>query len=315
MNILAAAADGDLHTVQQMVAEGWSVTEHNEDGDTPLTLAARHGHTALVRHLLAAGAPVDQTNIDGCSPLCLAARHGHLDAALALLEAGADVDLDDVNGESPLHKAAMRPCTAMPQLLLQAGADVNHISLDNDTALIHAARAGFGATVQLLLAAGADANMCDVNGSSALMYAAARGQVCCVQLLLEAGAADLGDALRSAVNGRRTVVARTLLPLVPVDAALSCLVTSDFGLALLPELLCTRPPLSDKQWSRIPAPCPPLTSVLGTVLSRPDGTRQGKHMVRRLVADDVERLHAALACFRRNNVPKELVYHLIALAF
>ena len=58
--------------------------------DTPLMLAAYHGHAELVQALAARGADVDLANDRGQTPLAGAAFKGDLAVARALLEAGAD---------------------------------------------------------------------------------------------------------------------------------------------------------------------------------------------------------------------------------
>lgn len=50
----------------------------NQDGFTPLHVAAQHGHTHLVSLLLKHGANIGQKNVDWATPLHLACQNGHV---------------------------------------------------------------------------------------------------------------------------------------------------------------------------------------------------------------------------------------------
>jgi ankyrin repeat protein len=61
-----AAAKGDVDRVQELLAAGADVAQVDEEqGMTPLMLAARHGHADVVRALLQAGAPWNALNPSG----------------------------------------------------------------------------------------------------------------------------------------------------------------------------------------------------------------------------------------------------------
>ena len=57
-----------------------------------LVEAAQKGEMASVRRLLAAGVAVDGLDDEGFSPLNVAADEGHVAVAVVLLKAGADID-------------------------------------------------------------------------------------------------------------------------------------------------------------------------------------------------------------------------------
>jgi hypothetical protein len=54
-------------------------------GETPETLAARHGHAEVLTALLDAGFDLDTTEADGSTPLYLASQEGHMQCVRALL--------------------------------------------------------------------------------------------------------------------------------------------------------------------------------------------------------------------------------------
>jgi hypothetical protein len=68
-----------------------------EDGWTPLLMAAQSGHGAVVLALLEAGADSETTLDERYTPLVIAAQSGHEAVVLALLRAGADVEGPDAS--------------------------------------------------------------------------------------------------------------------------------------------------------------------------------------------------------------------------
>ena len=91
--LLDAARQGDGDTLLPLIDQGAPVDLRDSAGNSPLMLAAYHGHAALVRELAGRGADVDLANDRGQSPLAGAAFKGFTEVATALLEAGADPHL------------------------------------------------------------------------------------------------------------------------------------------------------------------------------------------------------------------------------
>ncbi|CAN0530049.1 unnamed protein product, partial [Ectocarpus sp. 12 AP-2014] len=76
----------------------------NEDGRTPLHLAALTGDKGLVLRLLQSGADVDARDGRGESPLVGASNRGKLDIIETLLDMGAAANL---RGTGPLQYSAL----------------------------------------------------------------------------------------------------------------------------------------------------------------------------------------------------------------
>jgi ankyrin repeat protein len=125
-DIHTAAKDGDTDEVAALLSMDNRLTRtHDDDGWTPLHLAAHYGHADTVSLLLHNNAPVDirSTNQMANTPLhaALAGRRG--DVAKVLIDAGADVNARQHGGWAPLHSAAANGDRDSVELLIARGAD------------------------------------------------------------------------------------------------------------------------------------------------------------------------------------------------
>ncbi|PKO36845.1 MAG: ankyrin repeat domain-containing protein [Betaproteobacteria bacterium HGW-Betaproteobacteria-6] len=92
--------------------------------DLPIHDAARSGNGDDVRRLLKAAPQLrDARNDQGSTPLHLAATNPDITAMQALIAAGAKVMARDNDGATPLHMAAYSSRAQNVQILLEAGAD------------------------------------------------------------------------------------------------------------------------------------------------------------------------------------------------
>nr|XP_018914803.1 PREDICTED: ankyrin repeat domain-containing protein 50 isoform X1 [Bemisia tabaci] len=162
-------------------------------GQTPLNLAARHGHPMVVEVLLNGGADVNHADDDGWTALRAAAWGGHTQVVESLLRCGADVDSRDMDGRTALRAAAWGGHNSVVKKLLENGADPNARDAEGRTALIAAAYMGHSEIVSVLLEYGADINHQDSDGRTALSVAALcvpanEGYAKVVSILLEKGA-------------------------------------------------------------------------------------------------------------------------------
>ena len=88
------------------------------NGTSPLHIAASEGHDAVVEELLSYGVNVNQTKNDGTSPLYQPAWKGYVGVVTALLNHHADINLAMRDGDCPLHAAARWDQTAVVAILL-----------------------------------------------------------------------------------------------------------------------------------------------------------------------------------------------------
>lgn len=86
------AREGMTDELAGFVDHGLPADVQDEDGNTPLMLAAYHGHAATVRMLIDRGADVDLRNGRDQSPVAGAVFKGEDEVVGLLVEAGADLD-------------------------------------------------------------------------------------------------------------------------------------------------------------------------------------------------------------------------------
>jgi ankyrin repeat protein len=162
-------------TAQQPCAVAALLHGADEDGRTPLHLAAQRSAGGAVRALLDAGAAVDAGDRLRQTPLHLAAASNAVGTAQQLLDAGAPFDALDAAGASPLHLAASADAVAAVSLLLRRGADVLLRDEAGSPPLHRAAAANAAGAVAALLAEGCPPRLVDDAGVSALEVAQRHG--------------------------------------------------------------------------------------------------------------------------------------------
>ncbi|EFR03973.1 sex-determining protein fem-1 [Nannizzia gypsea CBS 118893] len=216
---------------------------------TPLLLAAEHGHEAVVKLLLTAGkndttadnhirqslftwarskypfgsevVDVDATDNFSRTPLICAAESGHVAVVKLLLATGrVNINKTGYNSQTPLLCAAKCEHVAVVKLLLETGkANINTKDEYGQTPLSYAAMYGHIAITKLLLETGrVDINTKDDNGKTPLSHAAMYGHNAIIKLLLKTGRVDIntkddnGDTpfTWAIRNGNEAVVNRLL---------------------------------------------------------------------------------------------------------
>lgn len=211
-----------LPLVEALMKSGVNLTATNNNQETALHLAAKHGHAEIVSTLLensSRGSRVDAEAVgkDGLTALHYAAQQGHVQAVKVLLNLGADKEAKDSNGQTArdratgnddiraaldlesddqttLHRAAAEGRTERVQQLLDWGAVLEGTNRQGMTALHCAAGSGHTETVKLLLDRGAELEAGDISGQTVLHRAAGNGHTETVKLLLDRGAElEVGD--------------------------------------------------------------------------------------------------------------------------
>ncbi|KAG8437379.1 hypothetical protein GDO86_008176 [Hymenochirus boettgeri] len=134
----------------------------NDQGYTPLHIAALCDQAQCIDLLIAKGAVVNATDYHGSTPLHLSCQKGHQKVSLLLLHYMACRDIQDINGNTPLHLA----CTYGQEDCVKALVyyDVNSCRIDminekGDTPLHLAARWGYQGIIEVLLENGASTDI------------------------------------------------------------------------------------------------------------------------------------------------------------
>ncbi|KAG6921101.1 ankyrin repeat and SOCS box-containing 10, partial [Chelydra serpentina] len=114
-----------------------------EEEDTALHVAARHGLEEHVQLFLSHGAGLEAKNEEGQTPLNAACAQAHPAQDMEryhrvcqqLVQSGASVEAADRDQQRPLHQACKNASARVVELLLAHGANVNIMSYSGNTAM------------------------------------------------------------------------------------------------------------------------------------------------------------------------------------
>lgn len=180
-----------LDIVNLLKREGAEINYSNEEGYTPLHLAAL-SCPLTTNYLVAHGANVNALTRNHYSPLRFAAFGNSVESVRILISNGADVLSDGANKEESLLQSAIRAnATAVLEVFIDEGADVNK-KVNGMNAIHFAADLGNDKCLEILLnAPNADPHLKmsrQEKAATALHLAAEEGSVKCIELLLKKGA-------------------------------------------------------------------------------------------------------------------------------
>ncbi len=209
-----AAANGRKYIVQFLLEKKSDIHARNNNGETPLDLAAFHKDVAAILQdnggaarkttshdptIFKAASDGDMAAVaalvkddpdevsckddDECTALDWASKMGHADIVTFLLGHKADIEARNNQNMTPLMGAAYHNHADVVALLLSKGAEVNATASDDPEkdsthghhALDLAASAGYKDVVKILLDNKADVNAQMTNGWTALHYAVIEG--------------------------------------------------------------------------------------------------------------------------------------------
>lgn len=145
--------------------------------------AARTGDMTAMESLCGATpAVLNAANDEGYTPLMLAAYYGHEEMASYLVKNGALIDGKSKYG-TPIMAATVKNNETIVDVLLAHGADPNIQDTNGKNALLYCATFGLNTIAEKLLKAGANANLKDNTGNRALDYAILRQNETLIKLL------------------------------------------------------------------------------------------------------------------------------------
>jgi len=123
---LKAVRDRDGTKATDMINEPGTTVIDTRDrvtGDTALHIVTRGRDTTWLAFLLAKGAKPDTRDNNGNTPLMIAAQIGFAEGAQQLIARKARVDLANSGGETPLIRAVQNRDMGLVRMLLAAGAN------------------------------------------------------------------------------------------------------------------------------------------------------------------------------------------------
>ncbi len=168
---LHAAEAGNGQAVALFLEGQFNIETRNEDGWTPLMLAAYNGRDVVMYLLIQHGASINAVDYRGNTALHWAAFSGQAGCARLLIGKQADVNLHSNFGWTPLLQATTRRHPEMVQLLLESGANCNAPARNGWTALHKAAAEGYAEIVGILLHHGANKNIRNDDGETPYLLA------------------------------------------------------------------------------------------------------------------------------------------------
>ena len=164
----------------------------DEQGNTPLHIAALYGHKEMVLLLINKyNCSINCKNTKGQAPLHLICNQRFSDPIenlikLFILECGADVTIRDNNGDQPIHVLAQAGCTnVMNALIADYGCDPYSRGFKNQTLLHQALAKGHTSTAKALIEVfNLSVHSTDDDGNTPLHFSALSGHTESVKLLL-----------------------------------------------------------------------------------------------------------------------------------
>ncbi len=187
-----AASNGNIEMVNSLLKKGADINIKDNQDRSPMHFAALNGKTDMVQFLadkfLAAKISIDQLNDYDETPLHAAVRNGHKDVVEYLAANRANVNTKDKAGVSPMHSAAWHGNKDMVNSLLEKGADVNIKDHRERSPMHAAAENGKTEMVWLLADNKAKIDQVDKSGATPLHSSAKNGHKDIVEFLSSNGA-------------------------------------------------------------------------------------------------------------------------------
>jgi ankyrin repeat protein len=185
--LFSAADKGCIALARRLLDDGASLASRDRLGATPLTRAAKTGHTDIVELFLGRGADVNARDLDGGTALFAASEQDNPAAVQSLIAHGADANLPGRTGLTPVAAASFAGNEQVVSLLLGKGSDPKKADETGKAPICYAVARGFPNVVRLLLDHAIDVNTRYGNGLTALMWAAGHEDA--------AGSHDVADVL------------------------------------------------------------------------------------------------------------------------
>jgi len=154
--LIEAAKADDLKTAESLLNRKHNVDVREQNGRTPLFIAASRGAEDFVDLLLRHEAKIDALDKFGNAPMYYAAAGNHVEVVEMLIEGGANVNLQNRRGLTALMIAASEGHLASLQALIDGKADASLTDFTGRTAWEWAQRGNRSRVLRYLQSVGID---------------------------------------------------------------------------------------------------------------------------------------------------------------
>jgi ankyrin repeat protein len=189
-DLINASREGDLYSVNSIIAAGIGADINkidNDTGKTALMYASENGHFLVVQSLINAGADVNirGKDYDKNTALLIASNKQNFDIVKSIIDAGANVNIEDRNGTTPLLYASTVGELSIVDYLINKGANIHY---KHNGPLVYASRSGHLHIVDYLINRGLDINTKTFNNEdNPFSIAITEGYLGIVDSLVRAG--------------------------------------------------------------------------------------------------------------------------------
>jgi ankyrin repeat protein len=186
-DLLDAVEDGDEALVKKALdSHKVNINGVDEEGFSPLMLAAHCGRDSMVELLVTRKADVNYTAGDGSDALLCAVQGGYDDSVQVLLDSKSQVNARKPDDYSPLYSAVQEGHTRLVRKLIKAGAEVD-AKCHGVAPLFIAAQENHLGVVEALLTASCDVNVANASRATPLFIAVQKGNTTIVESLVKRG--------------------------------------------------------------------------------------------------------------------------------
>ncbi|XP_067685980.1 putative ankyrin repeat protein RF_0381 [Haliotis asinina] len=186
--LMCAAKLGHEDLFKLLVTKGADMAKVDDDHENVLHIACRDGNTEILKYILKQNVlDINSKQEDGMTPLLLAAALAEKEVVEILVAKGADPTAIDDDGDGILHLAVLLPISdisCLKYILTQNIVDINGRGRLGMTPLLLAAESGNRDVFDILIEGGADVSAVNDNGDDVLHVACREGNEVIVKYVL-----------------------------------------------------------------------------------------------------------------------------------
>ncbi|KAI5503548.1 spectrin binding [Trichomonas vaginalis G3] len=166
---------------------GATINAHDNEGNTPLHIAASHNYVAALQWLTNHGANIKLQNSKLQTPICIASKFQSVESCHFLLDNGANALTVDDSKVQPLHYACSYGNIRLITTFLDRGADINSLDQEGHGTLYYAIKSHSLEAFCFLIDHGADIHVKDTKGHSLIFAITSAESIPIFNKLLQLG--------------------------------------------------------------------------------------------------------------------------------